>query len=310
MAYRGTTVALTGLVNAFISEDPLGRTVKLFTQENILTEVLFRLTDAPDGDLVVELNDQPDGTGTAQQVTFASGEVYAEATGLTKSMGSLYQIVRSEAGSQIAMNLTGEYTLNSVTGVEDYFTTLARVKLDAVISGADDDRDTVINSIIAGVTREMQDWMGRSIVQGTATAEKISTWHGDEIFTEQYPLIEVTSLTENGTALVEDTDFESLAPDLPFGRIVRISGDDPIGWARGRRNINLTYDHGYVTVPEALAQAATAMSVIRYNESVQGSGWRGLASKGVNPNATTTYDKDLWERETIPAMRPYRRFGA
>ena len=51
--YRGTTVALPGLVNAYIAEDPLGRTVKLFTRQNVLTEVLFRLTDAPDGDLVV-----------------------------------------------------------------------------------------------------------------------------------------------------------------------------------------------------------------------------------------------------------------
>lgn len=312
MPYRGTTVALPGLVNAYIGESsPVARTVKLFTSENILTEVLFRLTDAPDGDLVVELNDQADGTGTAVQVTLASGAVYAESTGLTTSMCSLYQVVRSEGGTQIAMNLTGEYTLNSVTGVTDYFTTLARVKLDADIAGTDADRDTVINTIIAGVTREMQDWMGREIVQGTATAEKIDGWYGEEIFTEHYPIISITALSESGTALVEDTGFESLAPDLPNGRIVRISGVNPINWVAGRRNVSVTYDYGYVTVPEALAQAATAMSVIRFRETVQsGKGWRGMASKGVEPNATVAYDKEVWAREVIPAMRPYRRRAA
>ena len=306
--YRGTTAAVPGLVSAGID---IWKTVKLFTRQNVLTEVLFRLTDAPDGDLIIELNDQIDGSGESQQVTFASGETYAEETSLTKSMGSLYQNVVSEAGSQIAMNLTGEYTLNTVVGVEDYFTTLERVQLDADISGTDDDRDTVLNTIIAGVTREMQDWMGRQIVQGTATAEKIDGWYSEEIRTRHYPIIEIASLSERGTALVEGTAFESLEDDKAEGRIVRISGDIPIFWGAGRRKVSVTYDHGYIAVPESLAQAATAMSVVRYKETVQsGKGWRGLASKGVEPSASTTLDKEIWAREVIPAMRPFRRLVA
>ncbi len=307
--YRGTTVALPGLVNAYIDEtDPVARTVKLFDSANVLTGMLFRLTDAPDGNLVIELNDLADGTGTAQQITMASGETYKELTGLSVSMGSLYQVVRSEGGTQIAMNLTGEYTLNTVDGVTDFLTSLARVKLDADISGTDDDRDTVLNTIIAGVTREMQDWMGRQIVQGTATAEKIDGWSSEEIHTRHYPIIEITSLSESGSALVEDTGFESLEDDKPEGRIVRLVGGDPVQWGRGRRKVSVTYDHGYVVVPESLALAATAMAVIRFNETVQsGKSWRGLASKGVDPSASTTYDKEIWEREVIPAMRPFRR---
>jgi hypothetical protein len=182
------------------------------------------------------------------------------------------------------------------------------VKLDAKIASDDSDRDTVLNSIIAGVTRQMQDWMGREIVQGTATAEKISGHFSDAIYTEHYPLIEVASLTENDTALVEDTDFEALGPDLPYGKIVRTSGTSPIAWGKGRRNIAITYDHGYVNVPDSLVTAATALVVAKYFETLQsGRGWRGLASKGVDPNATTTYDKEIWARETIPAMTPFRK---
>jgi hypothetical protein len=153
----------------------------------------------------------------------------------------------------------------------------------------------------------MQDWIGRDIVQGTATAEKVSSNYSDEIFTEHYPIIEITTLTENDTELVEDTGFESLAPDLPFGKIVRISGTATIRWATGRRNISITYDHGYANVPDSLVTAATALVVQKYNETIQGKGWRGLGSKGVDPNSSVPFDKNLWEREIVPVMEPYRK---
>jgi hypothetical protein len=89
---------------------------------------------------------------------------------------------------------------------------------------------------------------------------------------------------------------------------VRISGGDPQAWAAGRRNIALTYDHGYTAVPDSLVTAATALVVAKFNESnMSTKSWRGLLSKGVNPNDSVAYDKAIWERETIPAMRPFLR---
>lgn len=303
MPYRGTTHPLSGLISADIG---VWRTVKIFTRENILTELLFRLTDAPDGDLVIELNDQPDGSGAQQLVTFASGETYSEELGLSVSMGSLYQSVVSEAGSQIAMNLSGEYTLNTVVGAEDFFTTLAKVKDDANISSVDATRDTVLNVLIAAVTRAMQDWMGRIIVQGTTT-EKIDGFFSDKIYTKHFPILEITALTEDSEALVEDTDFESVNDDLEAGRIIRLNSGYPAAWITGRRSIGITYDHGYITVPASLEQAATALVVQKYNETAQsGKSWRGLDSLGVDPGSASTFDKEIWERETIPAMQPFK----
>jgi hypothetical protein len=144
-------------------------------------------------------------------------------------------------------------------------TTLAKVKLDGKISGTDADRDSVLESIIDGVSQDMQNWMDRPITQLTATDEKIDSIGDIRIQTMHYPIISVTTLTEDGTALVEDTDFEMQEDDLKRGHIVRISGNYAIA------------------------------------------GWRGLVSKGVDPSATTTYDKDIWTRDIIPAMTPYRR---
>ena len=284
--------------------------VNALLQANVLTRVLFRVTDAPEGgNTIVELNSQEDGLGDSIAVTILDGATYGENTG-SITVGTLWQIITQDNGT--AMNLSGEYELDSVVGVSDYFTTLAKVKEDAEIAGTDATRDLVINTLIAGVTRQMQDWIGRDIVQGTATAEKVDGWHSDVIFTEHYPLIEITTLTESGTALVEDTDFEALASDLPSGRIVRISGagGDPIDWVTGRRKMSVTYDHGHVNVPGSLVTAATSMVVAKFFETTRGKGWRGLNSKGVDPNAATSLDKDIWTREVIPAMAPYRRLQA
>ena len=308
MPYRGATIPLTGLMSGYISGQPPGLLVKQFTVANVLTDVLFRVTDPPTGgDLIIQLNDAEDGSGESIEVTIPDGETYGSNTG-TISVGSLWQIVISEGGTGTALNLSGEYEMNSVTGVEDYFTTLERVKFDAKISGTDTTRDSVLNWMIAGVTRAMQDDMRRDIVQGTMTDEKIDGGGDDSIFTDESPILEITSLTENDTALTEDTDFESVGKDQAEGRIVRISGTSAISWPRGRRNIKTTYDHGYVVVPDSLVTAATALVVAKFNETVQsGKGWRGLTSKGVDPSASTTYDKKIWERETIPAMHRYRK---
>lgn len=308
MPYRGTCIPYPGLMAGYIGTSPPGLLVKQFTVANVLTDLLFRVTDPPTGgDLIVELNSQEDGNGDALQVTIADGETYGSTTG-SISVGSLWQIVISEGGSDTAMNLSGEYEMNSVVGAEDLFTTLAKVKYDAAISGTDANRDIVLNNLIAGVTREMQDWMGRSIVQGTATAEKIDGWYSDEIFTEHYPILEIASLSEDGDALVEDTDFESTGGDLEHGRIVRLSGGEPVQWVRGRRKMSVTYDYGYVNVPDSLVTAATSIVVAKYHETIQsGKGWRGLLNSVVEPNASATYDKEIWEREVIPAMMPYRR---
>ena len=57
--------------------------------------------------------------------------------------------------------------------------------------------------------------------------------------------------------------------------------------------------------------AATSLVVAKYHETVQsGKSWGGVLSKGVDPNASVTYDKEIWTRETIPAMTPFRRLQA
>jgi hypothetical protein len=307
MGDRGATPPIPGILTGFVD---MALQVAYFELPTTLTRASFRVTDAPStGTVTVELNTESDGSGANKiEATIADGTWFITATGTVTipAGGALYQFVTAESGS--AMNLSGEYEIESVSGVTTFLTTLALVKLDAEIAGTDADRDTVLNSLIAGVSKQMQNWMDRPIVQSTATDEKIDSAGSNIVQTRHYPIISISSLTELDTALVEDTGYEIEEQDKEFGQIGRIADEHPTAWARGRRVVKVTYSHGYASVPDDLVSAATALVVARYFETKQsGKGWRGLASKGVDPNSSVSYDKEIWTRETIPAMQPYHR---
>lgn len=298
--------ALTGLVGA------TGTPVAYFDAPNVLEYVEFTALQAPSGGTsVIQLNTAADGSGSGISVTIADGTNIGKATGSVAiaAASTLYQLVTSDAGGAIA--LSGHFVVQRTSGVVTFLTTLGNVKLDGNISDADADRDTVLNSIIAGVSKRMQNWMNRNIVQATATDEKVDSIGDYKIQTIHYPIISVSPLTENGTALTEDTHFEMNEEDLERGQIVRISGETPIAWAKGRRVVKLTYVHGYAAVPDDLVRAATAQVLVDFNDTVQsGKARRGLTGKGVDPAAATTYVKTFWDDDTVPAMRPYRRMAA
>jgi hypothetical protein len=304
MPWRGSFVPIPGLLTGFVS---VITEVYQFDLPNALSKVTWRVLDAPAGGTVVlRAHDSAAGDGDFITATIADGENFVTVTPpipLPTGVG-LWQEVESESGA--AMSLSGEYEMASASGISVFFTDLATVKRDAKITDTVADRDLVLNHYIEGVTRAMQDWMGRDIVQGTVVAEKIDGDGFDTVNTRHWPIISITSLDEDGVALVEDTDFEITENDKADGLVVRISGTATQNWLAGRRNIKLTYDHGFIAVPPSLVQAATALVVAKFFETRQsGQAWRGLTTKGVDPNAATNYDKEIWIRETVPAMKPF-----
>ena len=287
-------------------------TVAFFAGANTLERVSLRLSDPPDGGTVVaELNTAADGSGNGIEVTIPDGEIFATATGSAAIGAGGYLYLRITTADPDAQTLSGEYEVTTASGVTTMLTTLGHVKADLGITTTDATRDLLLNYCILGVSKRMQDWMDRPIIQTTTTDEKIDSAGDYLIQTKHYPIISVSSLTENTTALVEDTDFELQPEDLERGQIARISGDYPTSWARGTRVVKLTYSHGFAAVPDSLVRAATIASAQAYNETLaSGRGWRGLESQGVDPASATSYDKDLWDREIVPAMNPYKRMVA
>jgi len=304
MAWRGSAITVPGLLSDFVG---VIQQVYSFDAANTLTKVTWRVTDAPSGGVVtIRMHDQADGLGEYVEATIADGETFVTKTESIGTGAGLWQEITVAGGA--AMNLSGEYEMITGEGISVYFTTLALVKNDGKLAGTDADRDTLLNQLIAGVTREMQEYMGRDIVQGSQVDEKLDGSGTDTVYARSYPVIAVDSLTLDGGALVADTDFEFGEQDQASGALVRISGGYPIAWNRGRRNVVFTYDHGYVNVPADLVSAATAAALWRFADSRRsGEGRRGLDNLGVDPASASAFDRDLWTRQVLPVCNRYRR---
>jgi len=308
MGDRAATPPIPGGLTGFVTPSVIAIPVAYFARATVLTRASFRVNDAPSGGTVtVELNTAADGSGSDIEATIADGENFATQTGSVAiaAGGYLYQRITAESGS--AMSLSGEYEIESAIGATVFLTTLAHVKLDAKIAGTDADRDTVLTQLIQAVSKQIQTHTGRQFVSTATTGERITSDGSNLIQTHHYPIISIAALTLNGTALVEDTDFEITERDKMLGQIARISSDSPIGWLRGTRVVQITYTHGYAAIPDDVMWAATTMVVNRFHETLRsGKGWRGLSGSAVDPNASVTYDKELWKNEIVPLLAPYR----
>ncbi|GAG31346.1 unnamed protein product, partial [marine sediment metagenome] len=184
----GSTPPIPGALTGFIGED--GIPVAYFVSANVLTDAAFTVLVAPSGGTsVIALNTVADGSGDEIEVTIADGDNYATASGTVAiTAGSyLYQIIVSDSGG--GLSLSGQYTVETTAGVIAMLTNLALVKLDADITGTDANRDLVLNSIIAGVSKRMQNWMDRNIDPSTATDEKIDSVGDYVVQTRHYPII-------------------------------------------------------------------------------------------------------------------------
>jgi hypothetical protein len=311
MADRGSIPQIPGLLTGFVTPSVIPLQVAYFASATVLNRVSFRVTDPPTGGSVTaQLNTASDVSGSSISAVILDGTRFITATGSVSiaAGGALYLRVTAESGS--AMNFSGEYEVDSVSGVTSMLTSLALVKLHAKITGTDADRDTVLAAWIAGISRQMQSYMSRTIASASTTNEKIDSNGSHAIQAHDYPIITVTSLYERETLLAENVDFELNPLDRKLGQIVRISDAYPIGWLPGIRVVRLTYNHGYANVPDDLVWAATEAVVLRYYNTVQsGKGWGGLGSKGVEPAASATYDKDFWARDIVPVLDPYRRMA-
>jgi hypothetical protein len=86
-------------------------------------------------------------------------------------------------------------------------------------------------------------------------------WGGEAVLQlNRFPAITVASVTENSTALVQDTDFRIEAPS---GTLIRTSSDGTtLTWAQ--TPIIVQYDGGYVSIPADLADAAVRLVRTRW----------------------------------------------
>jgi len=195
--------------------------------------------------------------------------------------------------------------IETIPEVTSSLTSVERVK---EFIQSDEVDGTLMSNLIAAVSNEIEGWLDRAINQATATDERLDSIGDEKIHTRYFPIISITSLKENGTALVANTSYEMKDWDKLSGRLLRISGGYPIGWAAGRGVVVVTYVHGYADVPYAIVQAATELVAFDYRQSVPGGGRFGLDGKVLDSGGGSGYltREQVWEAQK-PRLSPYRR---
>jgi hypothetical protein len=304
MSDRVPICTIPGLVDSIVTTDVM---VAPADVAKLITRVFLQRTDNAAGDVVVaSIRNATAGGGEGIAVTLASTETEGTASGsitVEASEPTYLWVASSGATSQ---NLRGWFEVDGAAGVTSGLTNLGRVEKRLDADTGDDD---LINTICAEVSGEIQGWLRRTITAATVVDEKLDSIGQARLYVNHFPIVSITSLEENGSALTEDADFECNATDKLTGRIVRISGDDVISWASGTRVVKLTYDHGYSSVPEVIAGAATKLAWFDYLDSGASSQARfGLTGKALDTGGTAGYKTraELWE-EIKPALAPYRR---
>lgn len=92
----------------------------------------------------------------------------------------------------------------------------------------------------------------------------------NSIFTNQYPISSITSITENDTALTVDTQYKT---DNNKGQIFRVSSTNDVYFKTGKNIIAITYRAGYIPpdIPKNLKQACLELIWFKFTNRDGGS---------------------------------------
>jgi hypothetical protein len=143
----------------------------------------------------------------------------------------------------------------------------ALVDLKAAVNLATDgSKDAILLQIITDCSAAIDDHCQRTFAPATATrtyyaSQSSILWIDD--------LISITSLTRDGIALVNNTDYEARPLNLDvarphYDRLIRLSGRTEIGWSTSqnpRPRVAITGSWGYAAaVPGPVARACLIMA--------------------------------------------------
>lgn len=301
MSDRVPIGTIPGAVSALVGTDvlivPAGAT-------RTVVSVFLRRTGNGSGDVVVaDIRDATGGGGSGITVTLADGDAYGEATGALAVSAAEPIYLRVTAADSNSADLTGWIEIHSATASTTALTNLTRVKAYKDIT--DSASDSILNTIIAGVSDRMQREIRRTIVS-TAAVGELHDGNGrtDSIVLDEWPVISFSELRDRNGDVVDAADY---VVDAAAGLLLRVKDGAGSPWDQGRRNYAADYTHGFATVPEALAFAADKQCVFEYQQAALGDGRLGTRSS-IRPEGggTTNFLTGPWAPGVLPALDLFR----
>jgi len=142
----------------------------------------------------------------------------------------------------------------------------------------------------------------------------------DSLYTKHYPITSITSVKENGVAIVTASGYTTTADALIYseaGILMRRPGGTsiPLGvvsgigsrWTEGYQNIEITYKAGYsaANMPGHITQACIEAAAMMLREPAR-TGDQAF-SRSVSGSASNEHDMPASWREKVSAMAPWGR---
>ncbi len=183
-------------------------------------------------------------------------------------------------------------------------TTFAKVKTHAGKTDADD--DVLIQELITSVSTQFEGYCRRTLAQVTS----VQTIYRPGVLQSVIVLDEWPNatpvITQDGTALVEDTDYEIL-DDRRLVKITSSTGNALGMWTSGAR-LDVTVHEGYATVPEDLALACREQTLFAFRQTDAGGNQRiGISDRTSTTGEQETFTEYGFLRNVLDILQRYRR---
>lgn len=181
-------------------------------------------------------------------------------------------------------------------------TTIETVRAELGITDRAEDEN--LARWITQASRVIGEYCNRVFAKETvAETFRLPAFTKDDLVLSRYPIKEIVSVTENGTALTESADFEV---GFDAGFLARLRGDTLTCWAPGK--ITVVYTAGYTLLqdlPYSIERACIALvNQYRYSaerdpqlrsETTDGAGsssyFDGMEAGGLSPEVRGLLDK-------------------
>jgi hypothetical protein len=170
--------------------------------------------------------------------------------------------------------------------------------------GAETEDDSIIETLIDGISAGFNSYVGRRIIEQTETIAYLDGNGKETILLPRYPNVTITSLTEDDVALTEgeDEDYRIYSDE---GMIVRLEGR----WAKGRKNIILTsYKAGYAlaSLPKDLKMVALEQVSFEYGNFRNK--MLGVSSRSASDGSVTRFETGQFLKSVQAVLDRYRDF--
>lgn len=198
------------------------------------------------------------------------------------------------------MALTGNALLANLTALKVYL----------AIEAVDESWNTLLESIVQSLSTKFDRELGCQWVKKTYTAQKVSGSGKRLLYLPAWPIVQLTTVKEDGITLTENTDFVAHA-DL--GVLERISlvpsstGAEPAWSTDTPLNIEVTFDAGRLVadIPADIVLALFKQVALEWMEA-KTSSW-GQTSRSFPDGSVTRYERKDLLPEVEEAIGSYRR---